>query len=258
MKEFRDRTLIRLDIDFDTEVIRDDNTGVFAGIYQTKKIGALFVASSINKDNAARFDPVCGVVAQGEHEGKTAYFHKLCYREARTYGNSNHLFNGADIEMPDGRYLQIETSNIFFYVLPTGELEMTWDWSLCEPIENWEYEYVDGVRIKSRTSTGGILIPVMGDMHKTDRAILRHIHPKRAKELGLSVGDTVYLDRACDLPIEDELNMKLDKKYFRVEVCNILGIEDFSKVEISSPSGEYSVSLTQPRASENTEVDGEV
>ena len=113
---------------------------------------------------------------------------------------------------------------MLFRSLKDGEIYPTTEWTLCEPIENWEYEYVDGVRIKSRTSTGGILMPVVNESHKTDKAILRHIHPKVSKELGLNAGDVVYLDRACDLPIEDDLNMKLDKKYFRVEVKNILGI----------------------------------
>jgi len=41
MKEIKGKTLVRLDIDSETEIIRDDHTGVFVGAYQTKQIGSL-------------------------------------------------------------------------------------------------------------------------------------------------------------------------------------------------------------------------
>ena len=119
MKEIKGKTLIKLNIDSEVEIIRDDHTGVFAGAYQTKKVGSIIVASAIKRENASAFDPVCGEVVIGEFKGLTAYFHKLCYREAKAYGNQNHLFEGVDIEMPQGTYMQVEDSSIFFYLKST-------------------------------------------------------------------------------------------------------------------------------------------
>lgn len=223
MKSKRGKTVVKLDIDSEVQMIRDNFGGGTA--YQTKQVGGLFIASSIKQENASAFDPICGEVIGGEFNGLTAYFHKLCYREAQRYGNQNHLFDGKDIDMPDGKYLLIEDESIFFYVDKDMKIYTTPNWCLCEPINDWAYEYVDGVRVKSRVSTGGILIPVTNEEHKTDKAILRHISPKVSEELQLFAGDIVFLDKACDLPVEDDLNMKLDRKYFRVEVNNILGKE---------------------------------
>ncbi len=223
MKELKGKTLIQLNIDTATEMIADTYGSGTA--YQTKQVGSLYLATQIKKDSFNALDPVSGLVVSGEHKGKMAYFHKLCYREATSYGNTNHLFKGEDIGEAKGTYMQIEDNSIFFYITPDGELEVTENWCLCEPVEDWDWEYVEGVRIKSRKSTGGLILPVMNDCHRADKAILKHIHPKVAEELGLTIGDTLFLDRACDLPVEDELNMKMDRKYFRVEVCNILGVE---------------------------------
>lgn len=225
MKEIKGKTIVQLDIDSTTEIIRDDHTGVFAGAYQTKQIGSVFVATNIRKENANAFDPVFGDVLTGEMKGLTAWFHKLNYREAVAYGNQNHLLKGEDIGLEDGTYLLIEDSTIFFYTDSSGDIHMTPQWTLCEPIEDVTWEYVDGVKIKCRTSTGGLIIPAQKEDYKTNKAILKHMHPNVSKELGLNIGDIVFLDRACDLPVEDELNMKLGKIYFRVEVCNILGVE---------------------------------
>lgn len=225
MKDIRGKTLIRLTIDSETEIIRDDATGVYATAYQTKQIGSIYVATNIRRENVNAFDPVNGEVVSGGHKGKTAWFHKLNYREAKAYGNQNHLFKGPDIEMPDGDYLLIEDSTIYFYTDTDGNISMVPEWSLCEPIGDVTWEYVGGVKIKCRATNGGLIIPATKEDYKTDRAVIRHIHPEVSKKLELNIGDTVYLDRACDLPVEDELNMKLGKIYFRVEVCNILGIE---------------------------------
>ena len=246
MKEIKGKTLVRLDIDSETEIIRDDHTGVFVGAYQTKQIGSIHVATNIRKENANAFDPVCGEVVGGEHKGMIAWFHKLNFREAKSYGNQNHLFQGADIGETDGTYMQINDNSIFFYTsrvkvrevssLASGspikvesffedKIHMTKEWCLCEPIGDVTWEYVDGIKIKCRSTTGGLIIPAMKEDYKTNKAVLSHINPEVAEELGLSEGDVVFLDRACDLPVEDELNMKLGKIYFRVEVCNILGVE---------------------------------
>ena len=224
MKQQKGKTLIRLTIDSETEVIRDDHTGAFATAYQTKKVGSILVATNIRRENANAFDPICGEVVNGEHAGKTVWFHKLCYREAKAYGNQNHLFKGSDIGQPDGDYLLIEDVSIFFYTVD-DRIEMTEEWCLCEPINDVTWEYVDGVKIKCRTHTGGLILPALNEDYKTDRAKLSHVHPAVSERLGINSGDIVYLDKACDLPVEDELNMKLGKIYFRVEVCNILGKE---------------------------------
>jgi len=187
----------------------------------------------------------------------TAWFHKLNFREAKSYGNQNHLFQGADIGESDGTYMQMDDDSVFFYTerwatksdsatsatasvtsislfgnapCPDGftenkRIHMTEEWCLCEPIGDVTWEYVDGIKIKCRSTTGGLIIPAMKEDYKTNKAVLSHINPAVAEELGLSEGDVVFLDRACDLPVEDELNMKLGKIYFRVEVCNILGVE---------------------------------
>jgi hypothetical protein len=225
VKEIKGKTLVRLDIDSETEIIRDDHTGVFVGAYQTKQIGSLLVATNIRKENANAFDPVCGEVVSGEHKGMTAWFHKLNFREAKSYGNQNHLFQGVDIGETDGTYMQINDNSIFFYTDSNGKIHMTEEWCLCEPIGDVTWEYVDGIKIKCRSTTGGLIIPALKEDYKTNKAVLSHINPVVAEELGLSEGYVVFLDRACDLPVEDELNMKLGKIYFRVEVCNILGVE---------------------------------
>jgi hypothetical protein len=220
LKEIKGKTLVKLDIEEGVQLI---NGQAFA--YQEKKIGSLIALNRVGKDNAGSFDPIFGEVVVGDNKGKTAWFHKLNYKEAVTYGNQNHLLRGEDIDEPEGLYLLIESSSIFFYTDSDNNIEVVEDWTLCEPIDDVTWEYVDGIKIKCRKTTGGLIVPAMKEEYKTGKAVLRHIHPSAKEEFGLCEGDIVYLDRACDLPVEDELNMKLGKMYFRVEVCNIIGVE---------------------------------
>jgi hypothetical protein len=257
MKAPKGKTLVRINIESETQLIQDEHGRGTA--YATKQIGSIIVATDIRRENANAFDPLFGEVVSGEHAGKTAWFHKLCYREAKAYGNQNHLLTEEEVG-EQGTFLLIEDGSIFFYTAPkeltdeamavlnkplketirydcskpTKQTEiwsyredilMTPEWTLCEPIEDVTWEYVDGIKIKCRATTGGLIIPAMNEAYKTGKAILRHVHPSVKEELGLNEGDVVFLDRACDLPVEDELNMKLGKMYFRVEVCNILGVE---------------------------------
>lgn len=232
------KTLIKIEVP-ETEVIKHDPTN--ASVYSTKKVGSIYVASSVKRDYAGHFDPINGEVMTGEHAGKTAWFVKNSYAEAKFYGNTNKLFKAEEIDMPEGSYIMLDDLNIIFYTTgiynsdsTNGEsvkydhpyqIEMVKNWCLCEPVSDTDYEYVDGVRVKCRKTNGGLIIPVQNEDYKTDIAILRHIHPEPAEEFGLSVGDTVYIDRACDLPVEDNLNQQLGKLYFRVEIGNILGIK---------------------------------
>lgn len=187
---------------------------------EVHKIGSIYAVSSRRKDNFDHFDPVTGTVAHGEHIGKTAFFHKLCYKQAlRSQGK-------IIVEQNEKTYLIIEDSDVFFY-LNDGKVEMTKNYCLCEPnLDDWEVITERGEAFLAKKLPSGIYI---GTDNKQREQInickIAHIHPDIAAELGLEAGMEVYLDKACDIPLESELNRMLDKKYFRVDVGNILGIK---------------------------------
>lgn len=203
MKPVQDRAIVSVEI-------RDN----------VQKIGSIWAVEYQRKDNYDNFDPTTGVVENGEHRGQTAFFHKLAYKQALRGQNKAYFEDG------DQKYLVLESDDIFFYY-HNGEIEMREEWALCEPADDsWEVITQNGGCFLAKKLASGLYVG------KTDQAKeevveakLSHIHPKIATELGLTVGDIVYLDKASDIPLENEINKILDKKYFRVNINNIIGIK---------------------------------
>ena len=185
-----------------------------------QKIGSVWAVEYQRKDNYDNFDPTTGVVEDGEHRGKLAFFHKLAYKQALRGQNKAYFEDG------DKKFLVLESDDVYFYY-HNGIIEMVEDWTLCEPVdESWEVIADRGSVFLAKKLPSGLYV---GKTDQTKEEIvearLTHINPKIAEELGLAVGDVIYLDKASDIPLENELNKILDKKYFRVNIDNIIGIK---------------------------------
>jgi co-chaperonin GroES (HSP10) len=156
-------------------------------------------------------------VAQGEHKGKIAYFHQMCFLNAQSEQNGKALFTHEDV-----RYMKVSDEDIFFYIDKDHNITMNSEWVLCLMAEDKETEFVDGYGTISgkKTESGILLAEFKADHKKHKKAVVAHV-PKGCE---VSIGDKVVLDTACERYVEASMTKTLKENYVYVNVNHIIGV----------------------------------
>jgi hypothetical protein len=156
-------------------------------------------------------------VAQGEHKGKIAYFHQMCFLNAQSEQNGKALFTHEDV-----RYMKVSDEDIFFYMDKDHNITMNPDWVLCVMDSETEMEYVDGYgNISGRKTESGLIIAELKKDHKKHKKAVIKYAPK---DFDVAVGSKVVLDTACERYVEASMTKTLKENYVYVNVNHIIGI----------------------------------
>lgn len=185
-----------------------------------QKVGSIWVATLERKDNIEHFDPHYGIVIGGKRNGQKALFHRLAYKQSLR-GESRTIFCEGE-----KTFLVLLESDIYLYI-NEGEIEMSGGWCLCDAnIPGWEVIEAGGQEFLARKHSSGLYLGKgLANKEEIIESKLLFVSKEVSDEFGVKVGDVLYLDKASDVPLEDDLNQQLDKKYFRVHINDVLGIK---------------------------------
>lgn len=156
-------------------------------------------------------------VAEGEHKGKVAYFHQMCFRNAQSEQNGKALFKHEGV-----RYLKVLEEDIYFYMDKDHNITMNKEWVLCVMDEDKETEFVDGYGTISgkKTDSGILLAEFKKDHKKHKRAVVRYV----PNDCIVGIGDTVMLDTACERYVEASMQKTLKENFVYVNVNHLIGL----------------------------------
>lgn len=182
------------------------------GYYEVNGIKIFIPIKHDDRTTHARY----AEVADGQHKGKIAYFHQMCYTNALSGSNGKAL-----IEHEGERYMKVQEEDIYFY-LDGDKIEMRDEWVLAVIDEGRERISVEGYgNVTATMSLSGLILPEMKQDHKKHkRAIIKHV-PNGCE---VNVGDRVLLDTACERYVEIWLNKTLPEDYVYVNVNHIIGV----------------------------------
>lgn len=156
-------------------------------------------------------------VAEGEHKGKIAYFHQMCFRNAQSEQNGKALFTNEEM-----RYMKILEEDVYFYMDKDHNITMNPTWVLCVMDEDKETEFVEGYgNISGKKTESGLIVAELKKDHKKHKRAVIHYVPNG---FDVPVGSTVVLDTACERYVEASLERTLKEKYVYVNVDHIIGL----------------------------------
>ena len=183
------------------------------GYYEVNNTKIYLPVKHDDRTTHARF----AEVAEGEHKGKIAYFHQMCFSNAKTFSNGKALFEHDGV-----RYMIITEEDIFFYINKDGIIEMMPQWVLAIMDEGKENLSIEGYgNVTGRKTESGLFVPEFKQDHKKHkRAIIKHV----PADCEVNVGDRVLLDTACERYVEVGINKTLSENYVYVNVNHIIGV----------------------------------